>query len=122
MGFVHGTKDTAKLADLTIPELAETIRPAFMTAWKALADGAKFEDAVAAGLARSGSIGEFFVTAVSREALDIIDRQSPHITAWGREPEANACSWCEDVSMIVFASATEADIGHDNCHCSIEPA
>ena len=73
-------------------------------------------------VARSGSIGQFFVTTVSREALDIIDRQSPQITAWGREPEANACPWCEDVSTIVFDSAVAADIGHDNCHCSIEPA
>jgi hypothetical protein len=103
-------------------DLAESVRPAFMTVWGALADGQPWQDAVAAGSERALSTGRFYVTTVSRQTLDVVDQASPEITAWIREPEANACPWCEDVSQVVFDTAAAADIGHDNCHCDIVPA
>jgi hypothetical protein len=48
-----GTTAVATPADLPALDLPETLRPAFMTVWGALADGRSFEDAVAAGLERS---------------------------------------------------------------------
>jgi len=118
-----GTTAVATPADLPALDLPETLRPAFMTVWGALADGRSFEDAVAAGLERSGNIGRFLVTTVSRQASGYIDSQSPQITAWTREPEVNACDWCHLVAENVWPTADEASaVSHDNCHCDVVPA
>ena len=117
-----GTTVSATPATIAATDMTEFLRPAFMTVWGALKDGQPIDQAIAAGGERVGNLGRFYVTTTARAASDYIDQQSPQITAWGREPEAGACSWCQDLSTVVFDSAAAADIGHDNCHCDIVPA
>lgn len=104
-----------------IATVAETRDP-FIAYWRALKMGNPFEAALESGTARAGAIARNLATSTSRQAGDVLYRQSGHEPRhWVRVPDGNACPWCLEVAGGIYHSAESADFGHDRCGCAAEP-
>lgn len=106
-----------------VPTTANAREP-FISYWRALKSGNTVEDARLSGLARAAAIARNLATSSARLAGPVVlERYSDRpVHGWIRVPDGAACDWCIAAAEAFYASAADADIGHDRCGCSIEPA
>lgn len=98
-------------------------REPFISYWQGLKNGHTLEEATTSGFARAAAITRNLATSAARlSAVPVVARAGREPSHWIRTPDADACPWCIEVSDLTFDSAESADIGHDRCGCSIDPA
>ena len=102
----------------TPPE--EVYRRPFVTVWGALANGTRWEDAVAQGAARARSAAETDVQLAFRSAARTAMRMDPRVVGYRRVPDPKACILCLAASTQRYRTADLMPI-HSHCGCDIEP-
>jgi hypothetical protein len=96
-------------------------REPFIAYWNALSSGVPRDTAVESGIARAGAMARNLAISASRLAAPLaLARRPPEF--WIRVPDGGACDWCLEVADAEYRTADAADIGHDRCGCSIDPA
>ncbi len=107
------------------PELIlvpEAWRDPSIAFWRAINNGHPFEDALASGAARAEAVARNLIVSTGRRTGDHIAEANGYSTRWRREPDGNACAWCQSLTGDTWDSAEAADFGHDRCGCTPVPA
>lgn len=99
---------------------ADVYGRAFVTVWRALGAGSRFEDAVASGLARATATAQTDVALSSRAAAVEYASRDSRITGWRRVADSGACPLCAAASDQTYHSDDVMPI-HDRCGCTVEP-
>lgn len=99
--------------------LEEVYRRPFVTVWTALQDGTRWEDAVAAGLARASGSAAFDVQAAMRGTLRDVGERTDRIVGYERVPDAGACSFCRLVAGQRYTTAQLMPL-HNRCGCGVD--
>lgn len=98
-------------------------REPFIAYWQGLKNGHPLEEAQQSGFARAGAMTHNLAVSAARlSAVAVLAHANREPSHWIRTPDADACPWCIEVADLTFATAEDADIGHDRCGCSIDPA
>jgi hypothetical protein len=99
---------------------AEVYRRPFVTTWAALANGAQYQDAVAAGLARAKSTAATDVQLAMRQTLTLVGEADERITGYQRVPDGGACAFCRLVAGQRYTTRDLMPI-HSHCGCGVQP-
>lgn len=102
----------------TTPE--EVYRRPFVTVWTALSKGTAFEDALAAGRARSTGAAAMDVQLSHRATYGELQRADRSIRGYERAPDGGACTFCLAVAGA-FVKSADAMALHGHCGCGLEP-
>jgi hypothetical protein len=92
----------------------------FVTVWTALGAGARWEDAVAQGMARATSAAAMDVQLAFRASADEIGRADDGIYGFQRVADGGACAFCLEVDGAYVKTADASPL-HNHCGCGLEP-
>lgn len=109
---------TRRIRGRTTPE--EVWRRPFVTVWGGLANGLRWDDAVAKGLERATGTAAIDVQMASRGAYAAIEREDSKIQRWQRVADAGACDFCASIDGAIVLSADAMPL-HNHCGCGLEP-
>lgn len=98
----------------------DVYRRPFVTVWTALAAGAQWQDATAAGLARAQSMAAMDVQLASRATFAQVQERDTTIFGYQRRADPGACPFCVLVDGAYVKSADAMPL-HNRCGCSLEP-
>lgn len=119
-GFLMDARPQAIRPDaIAVPEAWRDPSIAF---WRAINSGRPYEEAIAAGRARAEAVARNLIVSTGRRTGDHIAEANRYPTRWRREPDGNACAWCQSLTVETWDSAEAADFGHDRCGCTPVPA
>lgn len=99
--------------------VAPKLAAPFHAYWHGLSVGRTANDALAAGRSAVEHTGTDFVTSVARVTGDSVAATVDRPVRWERVPEAGACDWCIEHAGGSYASAEDADYGHERCFCEV---
>lgn len=88
--------------------------------WHALKEGRPWEEAVTAGRSVAEHTATDYITHTARRTGDLVAAQSDRTVRWQRVT-GGGCDWCNRLNGTVYASAADADFGHERCKCSAVP-
>jgi hypothetical protein len=100
--------------------VAEVYQRPFVTVWTALGAGARWEDAVAQGMARATSAAAMDVQLAFRASADEIGRADDGIYGFQRVADGGACAFCLEVDGAYVKTADASPL-HNHCGCGLEP-
>lgn len=97
----------------------EVYQRPFVTVWTALKAGTRFEDAVAAGLARATGSAAMDVQLTMRSTLTDIGSRDDLILGFERVPDGDACDFCVLVAGQRYTTADLMPV-HNHCGCGVD--
>lgn len=98
----------------------EVYRRPFVTVWTALKNGAGYDQAIAAGLARATSTGAMDVQLAMRGTMQSVQDTDPGIFGFQRVADGGACEFCQAIDGAYVKSAAAMPL-HNHCGCGLEP-
>jgi hypothetical protein len=98
----------------------EVYRRPGLTVWSALSRGARFPDAVAAGLSRARGLAATDIQLAKTHTARYVLASKPHVVGYRRVAEADACAVCAVAASETYSSDDLLPI-HANCDCGVEP-
>jgi hypothetical protein len=99
----------------------EVYRVPFTSTWRALSDGADYEDAVNQGENSAAGLSQMDVALAASAALYAVgERAGSFIIGWIRVADNGACKFCTDVDGSRTGPDQPAPL-HECCGCSVEP-
>lgn len=107
-----------EVSPLIVPDAVARIWEPLEATGMGLRDGLQWADAAQAATSKAAAIGVNSVMGPARQALA---QQYPTRTKWRRMVNAGACTWCLSLSGAEWATAEDADFGHDECKCNAVP-
>ena len=109
------TDSPVGVPDVAIPDW----RGPYTAGWRALGEGAEFDDAFERAASVAEATGQNAVASTAREA---VAASAPAGTTWRRITDGDACDWCIKVAQQIYKSASSANFGHDRCACMVVPS